>query len=71
MQMRFIKFGLMMRMSNQQYQIYLDHGQIPFAADPFRYPSGSHAVLRISKTRCVVLRLFTSTCSNGLHYKVF
>jgi len=38
MQMRPIKFGLMM--SNQQYQIYLVHRQIPFAADPFRNPSG-------------------------------
>jgi len=59
---------MMMMMSNQQYQIYLDRGQIPFAADPFRYTGGcftavsaSHAVLRISKTRCVVLCLIAST----------
>jgi len=74
--MRPIKFGLMM-LSNQQYQIHLDHGQIPFAADPFRYPGGcstavsaSQTVFRISKTFCAMLRSIASTSSNGLHCKV-
>ena len=71
--MRPIKSRLIM-LPNQQYQIYLHEGLIPFAAHPFRSPNGSSTaggVSQISKTRNVVSSFTAPTSSNGLHCEVF